>query len=62
MVYTTFTEPYLTGVTMKNVKVSSVTNCLSKRETDISMEMLAQYKNILERERIDYRSIKSHSL
>ena len=36
----------------RNVKMSSERYCFSKLEIDISLEMFASHKNILEREKI----------
>ena len=47
----------LTGVILENVKMSPERYCFSELEKDFSLEMLALHKNVLEREKIDFRSI-----
>ena len=44
LVFTTFAQPFLTGVILENVKMSSERYCFSKLEKDISLEMLALHK------------------
>ena len=44
MVFTTFTQPLLTGVILKNLKMSSERYCFSEFEKVISFEMLALHK------------------
>ena len=57
MVFTTFTQPFLTGVMHEDVKMSSERCCVSKLEQDIRLELLALHKNILEHKNNDFRSI-----
>ena len=47
----------VTGVILENVKMSPERYCFPELEKGISLEMLALHKNILEREKIDFRSI-----
>ena len=48
MVFTTFPQPFLTGMILENVKMSPERYCFFEIEKDISLEMLALQKNILE--------------
>ena len=48
----TFIQPFLPGVMLENVKMSSERYYFSEFEKYISLEMLALHKNILEREKI----------
>ena len=47
---------------LEDVKMSSERYCLSELEKHISLEMLALHKNILEREKIDFRNINFKSI
>ena len=49
--FTTSTQPFFTGVIFENVKMSSEKYCFFELEKDISLEMLALHKNILECEK-----------
>ena len=44
LVFTTFTQPLLTGVILENVKMSPKGYCYSELEKVISLEMLALHK------------------
>ena len=55
LVFTTLTQPFLTGVILEDVKMSSERYCFSELEKHISLEMLALHKNILKREEIDFQ-------
>ena len=62
MVFTTFTHPFLTGVILENVKMSAERYCFSELEKDISLEILALHKNILEREKMIFEVKKKKKL
>ena len=46
LVFTTFTQPFLTGVILENVKMPSERYCFSELEKVSSFEMLALHKYI----------------
>ena len=48
IIFTTFTQPFLTGVILEDVKMSPERCCVSELEKDISLEELALHKTILE--------------
>ena len=51
LVFTIFTQPFLTGVILEDVKMSSERNWFSEFEKYIRLEMLALHKDILERKK-----------